>query len=163
MANEEHLARLKEAIAAKDMTIWNHWRQQNQNPFLNLHGADLSGANLTDANLSGAILMGANLSETDLTKANLSGTILTRANLAEANLTAANLTEANLSGTILVGANLEEANLTKVNLTEADLLWAKGLLQEQIRDANGNKDTKLPPHLRRPENWDGQAQWEDKC
>jgi len=57
--------------------------------FLNLMGANLSGADLSWFDLSGADLYGANLS-----RANLSGAILTGADLARANLTGADLREA---------------------------------------------------------------------
>ena len=59
MANEEHVARLKQGVDA-----WNAWRREppDARPDLHgadLHGADLRGAHLMLANLSGAILRGA--------------------------------------------------------------------------------------------------------
>jgi hypothetical protein len=39
------------------------------------------------------------------------------------------------------------------DLTGADLRRAKGLTQAQVDSAKGNKDTKLPKGLVRPEHW----------
>ena len=62
MANDEHVAWLKQGVAA-----WNTWRYQNPNirPDLSeaiLDGADLRGANLIEADLSRANLYRAKLS-----------------------------------------------------------------------------------------------------
>ena len=103
MANDEHVALLKQGVAA-----WNAWRDENPDIRPDLSGADLSGADLSEADLSGADLSGANLSGADLSGANLSG-----ANLIEANLSEANLSGANLSGANLGGANLSEADLSE--------------------------------------------------
>jgi hypothetical protein len=153
MANEEHLAILKQGVE-----VWNKWREEHRGvPDLagaNLEGAKLSQANLSGANLSGANLIkaiffkadlsntdlgganlsitdlgGANLSITDLSGANLSRTDLRRAILYMANLSQANLSGANLSGAYLSRANLSradlyEANLYGVNLSRADLSGA---------------------------------------
>ncbi len=76
MANEEHLAMLKEGIG-----VWLEWRQNHPDirPDLNgadlgwenlgwtdLRGADLGDENLQEANLEGAFLQGANLRGADL-------------------------------------------------------------------------------------------------
>jgi uncharacterized protein YjbI with pentapeptide repeats len=146
MANEEHLAILKQGVE-----VWNRWREENPDIRPDLRGADLRGADLGWANLGGAnlglaILGGANLgwailcwadlSRADLREANLrkadlrgadlSGANLSEANLSgadlrEANLTLANLSGANLSGAILGGANLSGAKLGGANLSGADL------------------------------------------
>jgi uncharacterized protein YjbI with pentapeptide repeats len=92
--------------------------------FVDLSGANLSGANLKEANLSGAILRGAKLIQAILSgailrRADLSWAILSGADLSWANLSEANLSEANLSGAYLRGAILSEANLSG-----ADLSWA---------------------------------------
>ena len=49
MANEEHVARLKQGVDA-----WNAWRRETPDARPDLHGADLRGAHLMLANLSGA-------------------------------------------------------------------------------------------------------------
>jgi uncharacterized protein YjbI with pentapeptide repeats len=119
MANEEHLAILKQGVE-----VWNEWRQAHDDirPDLreadliqsNLSKANLNDANLRDANLIGASLIGANLSDADLREANLSD-----ADLRDANLIGADLRDADLSG-----ANLSDANLSDANLSDADLGFA---------------------------------------
>src|SRR5580704_10695634 len=97
----------------------------------NLTNADLARADLAGADLTRAILVGADLARADLTRAILVGAILYGANLYSANLIRANLYDANLAG-----ANLNHAVLTRANLTAADLdhanlaqmLWSSGTL-----------------------------------
>ena len=57
MANPEHLAILKQGVAA-----WNAWREQNPDVGPDLDGADLQGEQLPGASLGWADLHGANLS-----------------------------------------------------------------------------------------------------
>ena len=82
MADEEHLAVLRQGVAA-----WNAWR--NANPYIH---PNLTGANLREANLR----------EADFTEARLN----------EADLSQANLSEANLEGAVLVDTNFTGADLT---------------------------------------------------
>jgi hypothetical protein len=150
MANEAHLARLKEGLKA-----WNAWRAENPEiqPDLSgadLFGVDLRGASLSEVNLFGAYLFGgqltgAVLAEADLTEADLrmavvsganlrgvslSGASLSGADLSGVDLFGANLRQAILSGTVLTGAALRRADLTEAKLTgavlaEADLTGAR--------------------------------------
>jgi hypothetical protein len=134
MANDEHVALLKQGV-----TAWNAWREANANirPDLigaDLIGADLSGANLSGANLSRANLFTAHLIGADLSSADLSGADFNRAYLRMANLRAANLSRANLNGAVLLeaylsaatlsGATLIGATLSGANLSEARLIGA---------------------------------------
>src|SRR5205814_1874548 len=66
VANEEHLARLKQGVAA-----WNAWRAE-KGVVPDLNGADLATANLRHAGLSDAKLGRAKLSHASLTGASLS-------------------------------------------------------------------------------------------
>ena len=121
MANDEHVALLKQGV-----TAWNAWRDENPDilPDLrgaNLRGANLSGANLFVANLSGANLRGANLSAANLFVANLSEANLSEADLRGAHLRGAHLREADLSEADLREARLLRATLVDTNITGADL------------------------------------------
>jgi hypothetical protein len=109
MANEEHLAILRQGVAA-----WNAWREKDWVVMPDLSGTDLSGTDLSGANLRATHLEGANLSEADLRKA-----YLREAYFSEANLSGASLSEANLSGASLSEASLSEANLSGAYLREA--------------------------------------------
>jgi hypothetical protein len=51
VANEEHLAQLKQGVEA-----WNQWREANFGIQPDLSGADLRGADLRQADLGGADL-----------------------------------------------------------------------------------------------------------
>ena len=151
MANEEHLAMLKNGVEA-----WNRWMEQNPQATPDFSKADLSGmyllrrvnfnvANLVEANLNLVNLGEANLRYAsliwaDLTRANLYGADLTKAELCEANLSdaslmKADLTEADLSKADLRGANLSGANLTRADLSGADLSGAN-LTQANLTGAD---------------------------
>ncbi len=103
----------------------------------NLEEADLRGANLQQASLYGA-----NLQEANLTSANLQGADLSGAKLQGAKLWAAKLQRA-----ILWSADLQKADLSGANLQGTELRSAKGLTQEQLDQACGDTETKLPPNL----------------
>ncbi len=147
MANEEHVAILKQGADA-----WNNWSYERWKIFwgsdievnfgiADFSGADFSGFDLRDldigstdfssANLSGANLSGANFEATNFRKANLERVNLSKAELMGATLVDADLRDADLESTGLVmvnlsraslnGANLSKAYLQKANLSEADL------------------------------------------
>ena len=102
---------------------WNQWREQVPDAVLDLTGATFTGANLAGANLRQAYLGGA-----DLRGADLRGAYLTK-------------------------ARLDRADLKGAHLEGVDLGGAKGLSQEQVNGACGDKDTNLPPKLQRPSHW----------
>jgi hypothetical protein len=119
MANEEHLAILRQGVEA-----WNAWRMKNLGVLPDLSQADLEGANLSRADLRGVNLMRADLFTADLSEANLSGSELEGANLSEANLRGAKLIGVDLSGIDLSQADLSRADLYKANLIAAILIKA---------------------------------------
>jgi hypothetical protein len=90
--------------------------------------------------------------ELDLRATDLRGADLRRADLQKANLSEANLQKARLQGADLSEANLQGANLRGANLQGADLRVTdpNNLSQEQINEAYGDENTKLPDHLQRP-------------
>jgi len=125
MADEQHLAKLKEGVEA-----WNHWREDNPSVKPDLFGENLRGANLGKANLRMAGLVAANL-----IRANLRGAALFNANLRDADLTRADLTRAGLRWADLRGADLIGANLRGADLYSADLAGAD-LGEANLSEAN---------------------------
>ena len=122
MANEEHLAILKQGVE-----VWNRWREVNLDIIPDLRKANLGGMDLRGAFLLGADLVGADFgeaifNEADLSMANLSGAILRMADLSGVDLRGADLRGADLTWTNLGGANIMRANLTEANLSNSRLL-----------------------------------------
>lgn len=113
MANEEHLAIIKQGVG-----VWNQWRKENPDTQVILNNANLSKANLYAAELRDVNLVGADLSGADLRNAKLN-----RANLLEANLSKADLFRAHLNKTKLSGADLSGAYLNGTRLRGADLSY----------------------------------------
>ncbi len=72
---------------------------------------------------------------------------LSRTDLQGADLVVANLQEAHLGSANLQGADLDHAVLQGANLTGADLTKATGLTREQLDEACGDDETKLPDYL----------------
>jgi Pentapeptide repeats (8 copies) len=156
MANDEHVAILKQGVAA-----WNGWRAKNPDIRPDLSRADLTGANVSGADLRNANLSGARLIDTDLSTALLSRAVLIGAecssetdfsgarlvyadfsglNLNGVRFIEANLNGANLSGAQLIEANFYAADLLRANLTAADLtgasLLAARLMNTDLTRAN---------------------------
>jgi hypothetical protein len=111
---------------------------------IDLHGADLSYAELHEKDLSHINLSYADLSHTRLTRsrlhaANLSYARLTGAVVNSADLSEANLHDADLSYADLFGANLSEANLGKATITT-----------EQLEEAYSLKGATMPDGSKHP-------------
>lgn len=165
MANEEHLAILKQGVE-----VWNQWRKQNIDlmsylrsldpdlaalfqdvqPAEEIRDAFLSSANshkiyVPRANFNTSDFRAARLNGVDFFRANLISTnfekaILADANLIEADLRNANLKESFLSRAQLRNATLSRADLRKANLFRADLreanLYTANLSGSRLEDSN---------------------------
>lgn len=121
MANEEHLAILRQGVE-----VWNKWREKHAQimPDLsacNLRGAELCEVNFQQANLINVDLSGANLRQANLGWADLTEGKLWKANLNVANLSQADLSSADINQAELAGADLRNSNLRQVNLSMAIL------------------------------------------
>jgi hypothetical protein len=124
MANDEHVAMLKQGGAA-----WNAWRRDHPTVRPDFSGVDLRGVNLNPANemgASGADLRGADFSGADLRGAglllaNFGGADLSRVNLSGAEACVANFSNADLRDAVLVGAALTLAYFIGTNLENADI------------------------------------------
>jgi uncharacterized protein YjbI with pentapeptide repeats len=125
VADQEHEARLKEAIAKRDWAGWDAWRKANPTIRPNLTGAKLRETDLRGADLRGADLSTADLNYTLLSHANLSRANLSRADLLSADLSRANLQHATLQYADLRGAHLNDALMNRVSLSGADLFGAR--------------------------------------
>jgi uncharacterized protein YjbI with pentapeptide repeats len=153
MANEEHVAILKQGVNA-----WNEWRAENPKVAPDLSEADLhmldfskgqlnwvnpkkvhvqkvrlDAANLRRVNLQGADfgplsvpeeLNNKNGLSVYLLNADLSNADLQEADLREANFERANLYNVDLRRAVLLGADFQEANLSFANLEGANLNFA---------------------------------------
>jgi uncharacterized protein YjbI with pentapeptide repeats len=125
MANEEHLAILKQGAAA-----WNRWREEFDGIEPDLCSANLAHANLRHAKLSGADLTGVNLHQADLRNAKLRGANLSGANLSNGNYDRVDFSGANLTGANLKGAYISHAFFCRGNLFNAD--FTQAVLYETI-------------------------------
>ncbi len=110
--------------------VWNNWRAQHKEVYIDLSGADLSGADLNGADLNEVDLRSA-----DLRGANLSRTTHRSADLRGAHLSAANFNRANFRYAVLNGATLSRANFRHADLSEATLSRA------DFRDADLSRAT----------------------
>jgi len=115
---------------------------------IDLHGADLSHAELHEKDLSHINLSYADLSHTKLTRsklhaANLSYTKLTSAVVTSADLSEANLHDADLSYADLLGADFSDANLRLANL-----YGAMNTTTEQLERAKSLKGATMPDGIK---------------
>jgi hypothetical protein len=112
---------------------------------------------LFEADLHRASLNGADFGRADLREASFDGAYLVGAFLSHADLRLASFDGAHLDGALLVGADLDGANLSRASLNGADFSGATldnaQATQAQIDSARGDRDTKLPAGLKKPEHW----------
>jgi len=132
-------------ILEQGCEIWNSWRANNLNQYVDLSGCQLSrrdlamfnlkNVNLSRADLTKANILGANLEGAVLTEANLSQAILPKDTLIGVTLNGVDLSSVDLSGAVLKGAKLVQANLKQANLEGADLTDAN-LVEASAIDTN---------------------------
>lgn len=122
MANQEHLALLKQGVE-----VWNQWRKRHPKVLIDLKHAKFRGATLRGATLDDANLIDADLRGADLRGASLIATHLKAANLSDANLSKAVISSADFSGAKLRGADLSFAEMGGTSLGDIDLSSVKGL------------------------------------
>ncbi|MEI3650456.1 MAG: pentapeptide repeat-containing protein [Dolichospermum lemmermannii FEM_B0920] len=115
MANEEHLAILKQGV-----NVWNEWMDEEIPRGIDITEALLQEIDLGFPDLSGADLQGMELAGSDFRGTNFSRANCQEINLVKADLRYANFEQANLSYAKLIGASLEETNLTESELQNAD-------------------------------------------
>jgi uncharacterized protein YjbI with pentapeptide repeats len=125
MANEAHLAVLRQGVAA-----WHAWRAAQADARPELSNVSLRGLDLTGADLGGA----------DLRMADLRGTILSGAVL-----TGADCANANFFKAALDGADLSGANLVGVRFLDCAQLLTTRNWQSAFRDPELACGAPLPP------------------
>lgn len=136
---------------------WNEFRRGNSS-YLVLNCACLADAQLSNIDLHCVLLVESNMRRANLSCASLERSILRSSDLhgsdlRRANLDGADLCRANLSHADLRGASLVSAFLKRTDLTGADLSSARGLTMDQISDAYGDDQTKLPQGMQLPNSW----------
>jgi len=139
MANDEHVEKLKQGVAA-----WNAWREKNPDiRYPDLSGADLRGWDLRTADLMGANLSGANLAGANLSRANLFWACLNHADLTDADLTGCRvhgvsawslkLERAKQQNLIITNPRENEPDITVDNIEVAQFIHLL-LHNEKLRD-----------------------------
>jgi uncharacterized protein YjbI with pentapeptide repeats len=140
MANEEHLAILRQGVYA-----WNNWRMCNPEviPDLSLAAFDNSNTirekdfdlfeiNFSKTNLAQAKFIEFDLAEADFSEANLDG-----ADFSRSILSGAILNRASLQGVTFTGTKLNKAKLNYTNMVNSDLSKAK-LVRASLCGSNLN-------------------------
>lgn len=130
MANEEHLAILRQGVE-----VWNEWRENNPEVKPNLSSINLSKADLSKADFSFTDISESDFFDSDFTEANFNEANLCNTNLESANLSYADLNLAQLKKANLCKANLSRANFIEANLHQAQLIKAK-LIKANFSRAN---------------------------
>ena len=120
-------------------------------------GAIFSSIAMDDVIMRGADLTEANFQEADLwcvdfSKVGLSGASFQRAGLFCVNFDDADLGEMKFADAF-ADANVEETEFDNANVCAADLRGVQPFTEEQIREAKGNWNTKLPAGWAWPEHW----------
>lgn len=122
-----------------------------------LSGADLSAAYLVNANMAEATFSSANMAAANIFGAYPAGTELPPANLTAADLSEADLVDAHLANAVLIKADLSGADLhgaimfgtelVGANLSGANLAETHELTSYQVRCAQLDDKTIIPPDV----------------
>jgi hypothetical protein len=116
---------------------------------IDLEGTNLRFAAFFGANVTGVWFWNADLRRAQFQQANLRGAYFENADLREAFFMRAR----NFARSNFTNANLEGASFEGADLKGADLEGAIGLTQDQIDQALGDEDTRLPAGLQVPDSW----------
>lgn len=114
----------------------------------NLNGANMNGVTAAAADMRGVSLQGARAVGADLHDADLRGATLT-----DIDIRRTALEGSDLRGTELTGAQFDDVDFREANVCGVDFSNTSGLQQEQIGQAFGDGETKLPPDLTMPPLW----------
>ena len=114
-----------------------------ENFWLDLHGADLRGANLVGRDLSYASPMNLEGVQPGTLFLDHFGTDLSQSKLHSADLLQANLSNVDFSGAELHGANFALANLSGAKFSNHGGFPAKGLTQEQLNSASDSTNAPM--------------------
>jgi|GEM_PF-1093786 hypothetical protein len=130
MANEEHLAILRQGVE-----VWNEWRLKHPEISPDLASSDLCFQDLSGINFTRTNLREANLYRVKLANANLTFATLLSSNLCQADLREAKFHRSYLAFARLNGAKLWRADLNHAWLGNSDISYAI-LSEASLRDAN---------------------------
>ncbi len=139
----------RERFADLDRRFADAWKEERESaianlPSLNLVARDLRGARASDATLAGADLREARMEGADLSGARMEGAVLSRAGMK-----GAVLSRARMEGAVLSGADVRSAKWAGVSNRAspahfADLRGAQELMQDQLDELIGKRQTLLP-------------------
>lgn len=108
-----------------------------------------------DCDLSGRILAGARMTHSNFSGSDFSNAVLARADASYSRFISADFTNADLINSrcrhaIFHGARFHGARLRGADISGADFRRTTGLTQEQLMQACGDHETRLPPGLSVP-------------
>jgi uncharacterized protein YjbI with pentapeptide repeats len=116
-------------------------------------GSHMSGANLSKAGLSRAEFKDAKLAGADMSKSDAMRAVFDGADLTDTDFSYSVIARASFSGAKLDGSDWGKAFLYRIEIGDTDLSGVKNLTQDQIEEACGNENTKLPPGITPPDPW----------
>ncbi len=109
--NQIDKQKLLEALEARDIQLWNYWRQENHSRRIYLDGMDLSNQDLSHVDFTNICLRGVDFFRSNLTKANLIGSSIQGAYLSASDLSGALLEDIDLRSIRARGAAVDGQTL----------------------------------------------------